>query len=398
MDPNDLERYAELIVRVGANVQPGQVVEVGSEPGKEALTRAVVRAAFRAGARHVDVTYDDMHVKRARILHAPDGALGYAPDWVRLQVHELSELRGASIFLTGPAEPGLLDGLDSERIGLDRTPVSADWENAINSRTVNWTAVPAPTPAWAAIVHPELEPDAALARLWEQALHVCRLDAPDPAEAWRQRDAELRATAARLTRLELDRLHFRGPGTDLTVGLLPTSHWEGGGETTVDGIRHMPNLPTEEVFTTPDPTRTEGVVRATRPRELAGTVVRGLEVRFEGGRAVDVRADTGADALRARIARDEGGARLGEVALVDAQGRIAPLDTVFLDALLDENAASHIALGAALEVCVDATDLDRINRSEIHVDVMIGGDDVAVTGVTTAGADVDILVGGAWRV
>ena len=395
MDPATLERYAELIVRFAVNVQPGQNVEVGSEIGKEELTRAVAAAAYRAGARHVAVLYDDLHLKRARILHASDDALGYAPDWVRRQVQELNERHGASIYLSGAAEPGILDGLDGERIGRDRSPEAVDWHDAINARTVNWTVVPAPTPAWAGMVHPSLEPAEAYERLWEQVMHVCRMDEDDPVDAWRRRSAELQTAAARLTDLRLDSLRFVGPGTDLTVGLLPTSRWVGGGEQTVDGIEHMANLPTEEVFTTPDPKRTSGVVRATKPLEMAGSTVRGLEVRFEEGRAVEFRADSGADALRARTVRDEGGAFLGEVALVDRNGRIAPLDTVFYDSLLDENASSHIALGSAYET-VGEEDIGRINRSEIHVDFMIGGDDVRVTGTTAGGEQVEILNGGRW--
>ena len=184
---------------------------------------------------------------------------------------------------------------------------------------------------------------------WEQVLHVCRMDEHDPVAAWQERSTELHDVSERLTSLHLDSLRFEGPGTDLTVGLLPTSRWVGGGERTVDGIEHMANLPTEEVFTTPDPARTAGVVTATKPLEMAGTTVRGLEVRFDAGRAVEFRAESGADALQARTVRDEGGAFLGEVALVDRNGRIAPLDTVFYDSLLDENASSHIALGSAYE-------------------------------------------------
>ena len=395
MDPAALERYAELIVRFAANVQPGQIVEIGSEIGKEELTRAIAASAYRAGARHVAVLYDDLHVKRARILHAPDDALGYAPDWARRQVQELNERHGASIYLSGAAEPGILDGLNGDRIGRDRSPEAVDWQAAINARTVNWTVVPAPTPAWACLVHPSLEPSEANDQLWEQVMHVCRMDEDDPVAAWRRRSAELGSVAARLTDLRLDSLRFEGPGTDLTVGLLPTSRWVGGGERTIDGIEHMANLPTEEVFTTPDPKRTSGVVRATKPLEMSGTTVRGLEVRFEEGRAVEFHAESGADALRARTVRDEGGAFLGEVALVDRDGRIAPLDTVFYDSLLDENASSHIALGSAYET-VGNEDLDRVNRSEIHVDFMIGGDDVSVTGVTPGGEQVEILTGGRW--
>jgi aminopeptidase len=396
MDAEMLDRYAELIVNFAANVQPGQMVDVSSELGKENLTRAVAAACYRAGAHHVFVHYVDMHVKRAKILEAPEAALGFAPEWTRQMVRELGEKRGASIYLDGVTEPGILDGLDAGRLGRDRTPATLDWLEATARREINWTIVPAPTPAWAGLAYPELAPADRLDRLWDDVMHVCRMNEADPVAAWRARAAELDAVAERLTGLRLDALHFAGPGTDLQVGLLPTSSWIGGADLTVGGIVHMANLPTEEVFTAPDPERTRGSVRSTRPLDLSGTTVRDLEVRFEAGRAVDVRAGEGAEALRAHLERDEGAPRLGEVALVDRAGRIAALDRIFYDVLLDENASSHIALGSAYDTAVGEDDRERINRSEVHVDFMIGGDDVTVTGVTTAGERVPLLVGGEW--
>jgi aminopeptidase len=208
---------------------------------------------------------------------------------------------------------------------------------------------------------------------------------------------ELSAVAGRLSERRFDALHFEGPGTDLTVGLLPSSRFVAGGIETVDGIPHRPNLPSEEVFTTPDPTRTEGHVRSTKPLDVAGTVVRGLEVTFEGGRAVSIEAEHGAEMLRRRAAGDEGASRLGEVALVDGDSRIGHLSTVFYETLLDENAASHIALGNGLDWAVGDEHLDRVNRSEIHIDFMIGSHEVAVTGVTTDGERVPVLRGGEWQ-
>jgi aminopeptidase len=228
---------------------------------------------------------------------------------------------------------------------------------------------------------------------------VLRLDEPEPTVAWDERVALLRRSAQALTDRRFDAVELSGPGTELTVGLLPTSNWWAGDFTTRDGLRHLPNLPTEEVFTTPDPARTEGHVASTKPLVLKdGTIVRGLRMTFEGGRAVAVDADENGGALRARMDVDEGAARLGELALVDRQGRIGPLGTIFYDTLLDENAVSHIAIGFGFPFAVEGDDLERINRSEIHVDFMIGSPELDVTGVTADGDRVPVLRGGDWQV
>ncbi len=269
----------------------------------------------------------------------------------------------------------------------------------VNQRTTNWTILPAPTPGWAELVFGDLDEAAALDRLWEMIVHVLRLDTDDPVAAWTERADALVGAAVRMTDRRFDALHFEGPGTDLVIGLFRSSRWQAARFETVDGIVHMPNLPTEEVFTTPDPDRVDGVVRSTKPLFLAGKIIRGLAVRFEGGRAVGVDADENAEALRSYIQRDEGAARLGEVALVDREGRIGPLDTVFYDTLLDENAASHVALGSAYGFTVeDDAERARANTSRIHVDFMIGSDDVDVTGITAAGERVPVLRGGTWQV
>jgi aminopeptidase len=395
--PEAVERFAELIVRFGANVQPGQVVALGTEPGKEELTRAVAAAAYRAGARFVDVASFDLHVKRARLLHAAEDTLDYVPPWYGERALRLGEERAARIALTGPAAPGLLDDVDPARAGRDQLPFLKEVAKVVNDRTTNWSASPCPTPAWARLVHPGLEPEAALARLWEQVLHVCRLDEDDPVAAWRARADRLVDVAARMSGRRFDAVRFSGPGTDLTVGLLPTSRWMAARFETVDGIVHMPNLPSEEIFTAPDPERVDGEVRSTKPLVVGGTIVRGLRVRFEGGRAVAIDADEGGGVLRGYAERDEGAARLGEVALVDGEGRIGPLDTVFYDTLLDENAASHIALGSAYEFTAGDEDHDRLNDSAIHVDFMIGGPEVDVDGLEADGTPVPVLRGGAWQ-
>jgi aminopeptidase len=397
--PALIEKLADLSVRVGANVQPGQVVAISSEPGKEAIARAVATAAYRAGAKFVDVNVFDLHVKRARVLHADPDTLRYVPPWYGERWRLLGELGAATISLTGSVAPRLMEDVDSELLGRDMLPTVRESLELVSERKTNWTVVPAPTAGWAQVVHPELDPDAALERLWQQMAHVCRLKEPDPATAWRSRVEMLDQAARRLDALALDAVCFEGPGTDLTVGLLPSSHWMSGNLSTVDGVPHLPNLPTEEVFTTPDPERVDGTVAATKPLLVSGAEITGLKVRFEGGRAVRIDADRAADTLRGLTSRDGGGVRLGEVALVDRQGRIGPLNTVFYNTLLDENAASHIAFGEGFPFAVrDEADHGRINSSEIHIDFMIGGDDVAVTGLTRDGREVPLLRGGGWQI
>lgn len=397
-DPAVLDRFADLVVTFAVNLQPDQILAIGSEIGKEDLTRAIAASGYRHGARFVDVSYFDLHVKRARAEFAREETLGFVPSWYGERVLELGRQRCARVGLTGPAHPGLMEGLDQKRLSRDQLPALKEGGQVVNERTTNWTAVPCPTRAWAALVHPDLDPEDAWARLGEQILHVCRLDEVDPVAAWKERQTTLAGVAGRLTARRLDALRFRGEGTDLTVGLLPTSTWINASFSTIDGIVHMPNLPSEEIFTAPDPARVDGVVRSTKPLVVGGSIVRGLEVEFRGGRAVRIDADENADVLRGYAARDEGAARLGEVALVDGDGRIGALDTVFFDTLLDENAASHIALGEAYSFSAGDEDQHRLNHSIIHIDFMIGGPGVDVDGLTPAGETIAVLRDGAWQV
>jgi aminopeptidase len=398
LDDETMRRFADLVVGFAANVQEDQIVAIGSEIGKERMTRALAASAYRHGARFVDVSYFDLHLKRARALEARENTLEFVPSWYGERILELGRQRTARIGLTGPVEPGLMDDIDPVRAGRDQLPFLRESGQIVNERTTNWTAVPCPTQRWAELVHPDLDPAAAWAKLCEQILHVCRLDTDDPIAAWKERADTLIGAAARMTERRFDAVHFRGDGTDLTVGLLPTSTWMAARFETVDGIVHMPNLPSEEIFSAPDPQRTDGVVRATKPLVLGGSIIRGLEVEFRAGRAVRIDAEEGADVLRAYAARDEGASRLGEVALVDGAGRIGKLETIFFDTLLDENAASHIALGQAYRFTAGEEDHPRLNESVIHIDFMIGGPDVDVTGVPQGGGDeVPVLQRGAWQ-
>jgi aminopeptidase len=393
-----IRRLARLIVDFGANIQSEQVVDLSADIGQEELARAVAEAAYGRGAKFVDVTYYDPHVKHARVVHVANEYLEYVPPWHGERVRQLGALHAATISLAAPTAPHLFDDLDPERLGRDVYPRVKEWNEVLDKRTVNWCVAPCPTQEWAMLVHAELEPKAALDKLWEEIEYVCRLDEDDPVEAWRERSASIREVAGRVTNRRFDALHFEGGGTDLTVGLLPTSRWIGGGETTVDGIEHMANLPTEEVFTAPDPERTEGTVRATMPLVAYGAIIEGLRMRFQDGRAVQIDADKGVETIRAFASRDEGASRLGEVALVDRDGRVGETGTVFYNTLLDENAASHIALGDAYETCVDPGERSRLNDSELHLDFMIGAPEVDVIGITADGERVPVLRDGSWQI
>jgi aminopeptidase len=399
----DAEHYtdalAELLVRFGANVQPGQVVAVSSEPGKERLTRAIATHAYKAGAKFVDVFSFDPHIKRARAAYGDPESLGWVPPWYGERMLGLGKLCAATIATSGPVEPHLMDGIDPALLGRDMLPRVKESQTLLAERSVNWTIGPGPNAGWAQLVYPELDREAALARLWDDLAHVCRLTEPDPVAAWNDRLGRLLEVAGKLNSFSLDALHYEGPGTSLTIGLLASSRWHAAKLETAGGIIHTPNLPTEEVFTTPDPRRAEGHVAATKPLFTSGKLITGLRVHFEGGRAVAIEADDGAGTLQALSQRDHGGTRLGEVALVDRESRIGQLGTVFYDTLLDENASSHIALGQGLGFAVaDEGDRKRMNDSEIHVDFMIGSSELEITGITRDGTDIPLLRDGAWQI
>jgi aminopeptidase len=398
MDETTLERLAELVVGFGANVQRDQIVSVSCEPGKEDLTRAIAASAYRRGAKFVDVAWFDPWIKRARVEHAREETLDFVPDWYGSRVLALGDQRAARIGLSGPSAPGLLEDLDPVRAGKDRLPAVKESGKVVNDRTTNWSIIPAPSAAWASLVFPDLPSEEAMGALEERILHILRLDEDDPIAAWRSRADTLESAANRLSERGFDALHYEGPGTDLTIGMLPGHQWDAARFSTVDGIEHMPNLPTEEVFTTPDPERADGEVASSKPLVLAdGTVVRDLRVRFEGGRAVQVDASTAQDTMRTIVTQDDGAARLGEVALVDDEGRIGKLDTVFYDTLIDENAASHIALGQGFPFLIPDEARDRVNESQIHIDFMIGSPEMTVTGITSGGERVPVLVRGKWQ-
>jgi len=391
-------RLAELSVH-GANVQEGQIVLVQAEIGLEEQARATAAAAYERGAKFVDVAYFDPYLKRVRVENADPDTLDFVPRWYGERVLEHAAQNGARISMRGMTAPHVMDGLDKSLLGKDTLPLVKETLEVFSERSTNWCYVPAPHPAWAALVHRDLPADEAYEQLWRELEHVLRLDEPDPLAAWDERIAVLNESAARLTERRFDTIELRGPGTELTIGLLPTANWSSVEFSTAKGLRHFSNLPSEEIFTTPDPRRTSGQVTATRPLVLAdGTIIRGIRVRFEGGVAVEIDADENVEALRRLTEVDAGARRLGELALVDGEGRIGPLDTVFYNTLLDENASSHIALGNGFPFLVEGIDRDRANVSAQHIDFMIGSAELDVDGVTAQGERIPVLRDLAWQI
>jgi aminopeptidase len=399
-DPQQrLERYARLAVQVGLNLQPGQILAVNALPEHAPLVRAVAREAYAAGASYVDVLYSDQHVRRAHAQLAADEMLGFSPPWLVARLRELGERGGALIAITGNPEPELFADLDGERVGKSRMREVAEESLKLTDGLCNWTIVAYPNEGWAQTVlgAPDVE------TLWDAVGKTMRLDADDPVAAWREHLARLQSRATALNERAFDHLRYRGPGTDLTIGLHPDGNWQAALDES-NGIKHVANMPTEEVFTTPDARRVDGTVRSTLPLQIQGNIVRGLEVRFENGHAVEVRAESGEDVMRTHVATDEGSTRLGEVALVDGHSAVGQTGLVFYDTLFDENASSHIAFGAsivqALPWASDLTPEERhergVNHSSIHTDFMIGSNELEVDGVTADGEAVPILRNGDW--
>lgn len=400
-----LDRLAALAVRVGLNLREGQEVVMTAPVEALPLVRRIAEHAYKAGATLVTPLIGDDGVALARYRHATSvEAFDVAPAWLFEGMANAFRAGAARLAVVGD-DPMLLSAEDPERVARANRARSKAYRPALELITnfaINWNLVPASTPGWARQVFPDLPEAEAVARLWEAIFTACRVDGPDPIAEWAAHNATLHARTEFLNAKNYRELRYRGPGTELVVGLADGHLWSGGAEAAKNGITCNPNIPTEEVFTTPHKDRVEGVVRSTKPLAYQGTLIEDIAVRFEGGRIVDVRASRGEDVWRKVLETDEGAARLGEVALVPHSSPISRTGLLFRNTLFDENAASHIALGQAYLTCLrdsagaSADELTRrgANTSLIHIDWMIGSGEIDVDGVTQEGGVEALMRGG----
>jgi len=401
-----LDRLAEVAVRVGLGLAHGQELVLTAPLQAVPLVRRITEHAYKAGASLVTALYSDDAATLARFQHAPDDAFDHASDWL-FEGMAQAYRAGAARLAIGGENPALLSGQNPDRVSRANRARSIAYRPALELITnfeINWSIVCYATPAWAALMFPDLPEDVAVAKLWDAIFAASRIDRPDPVAAWAEHNAALHARTAHLNAKSYESLHFRGPGTDLKVGLADGHIWLGGAEPARNGIVCNPNIPSEEVFTTPHRARVDGFVRSTKPLSYSGTLIRDIAVRFEAGRIVDATASAGQDVLHKVIDTDEGARRLGEVALVPHSSPISASGLLFFNTLFDENAASHVAIGQAYRTCLeggttaDEAELARrgANSSLIHIDWMIGSGEIDVDGILPGGTSEPVMRAGEW--
>jgi len=401
-----LAKLADVAVRVGLNLKPGQEVVMTASIEALPLVRLITDAAYKAGATLVTTLFNDDQQTLSRFRHAGAEAFDTAPGWLFDGMAEAFRHGAARLAIVGD-DPALLAGQDADKIARGNRARSQAYRGAlelITASAINWSLVPYAAPAWGQAMFPDLPQAEATAKLWDAIFAATRVDQADPVAAWARHNAALMARRNWLNARRYAALRFRGPGTDLVVGLADNHEWMGGQSTAMNGVTGNPNIPTEEVFTTPHAAKTQGHVSATKPLSYGGTLIRDIRVRFERGVITEATASTGQAVLERMIGTDEGARRLGEIALVPASSPIAKSGLLFLNTLFDENAASHIALGQAYKKCfVDGDTITDAqfderggNRSLIHVDWMIGSAEMDVDGIDAAGKAEPVMRGGEW--
>jgi aminopeptidase len=402
----NLDRLAQVAVRAGLGLASGQELVMTATLDAVPLARRITEHAYRAGASLVTTLFTDEDSGLLRFRCGSDTSFDTAASWLYEGMAAAYRSGAARLAITG-GDPSLLSKEDPEKVSRANRAMSKAYRPALElivKHKINWTIVACATPAWAAAMFPDLPQDEALARLWSAIFAASRADLPDPVAAWKEHDANLHASARRLNEKRFSALHFRGPGTDLRVGLADDHLWLGGGTTAGNGQYCIPNMPTEEVFTTPHKERVEGQVTSTKPLSYQGTLIEEISVRFEAGKIVEAHAARGNQVLQRMIETDEGARRLGEVSLVPHSSPIAASGLLFMNTLFDENAACHIAMGQAYSTCLkDGASLTPeqlasrgANNSLIHVDWMIGSNDIDVDGITAAGDSEPVMRSGEW--
>ncbi len=404
-----LDLLAEVAIRVGLGLCQGQELLMTASLDALPLARRITEQAYRAGASLVTTLYSDDEAALLRYRLAPDASFDHAANWLYDGMGAAFKSGAARLAIAG-GNPALLSNEDPDKVGRANRAVSQAYRPAlelITRHAINWTIVASATPAWAASMFPSENsdaPDVALAKLWEAIFQTTRINTGDPVAAWKTHDAGLQRRAALLNQKRYAALQYRGPGTDFRLGLADDHLWLGGGTTAGNGLYCIPNMPTEEVFTTPHKDRADGTVTATKPLSHQGTMIEGIQVRFEAGRIVEARATRGQEVLQKLIDTDSGARRLGEVALVPHSSPIAASGMLFFNTLFDENAASHIALGQSYSSCLregDKLTPDELaakgaNDSLIHVDWMIGSGKLDIDGITATGVAEPLMRQGEW--
>lgn len=401
-----LDSLAEVAIQVGLGLVEGQALVVTAPTEALPLVRRVAEHAYMAGATQVIPLFSDDEMMLARFRHASDASLDDAPDWLFEGLAKALAGGAARLTIAG-GDPVLLSGQSPARVARARmafAKASRPVMELMRAVATNWTTIAYVTAPWAAKVFPDLPEELAMAELWDAVFRASRVDGADAVEGWRAHARDLEERAAFLDRQHYASLHFRGPGTDLRVGLMSGHRWRGGAATSKNGIVCSPNIPSEEVFTAPDRGSVDGHVTLTRPLSLQGTIVEGVELTFSEGELSHVEARQGAELLRAIVGSDEGARRLGEVGLVPASSAVAKTGLLFCNTLFDENAGSHAALGQSFDACVEGGDrlgtaelLARgANQSAIHIDCVIGSEQVDVDAETADGRHERVMEKGEW--